>query len=51
MYIYIYIYMYVYIYILCCNFNVKGRIFDKDKMSKCKKSKSVFCLFGPLIRK
>ena len=28
---------------------MKERIFDKDKMSKRKKSKLVFYLFGPLI--
>ena len=40
----IYIYM-KYIYISMW----KERIVDKDKMSKRRKSKLVFCLFGPLI--
>ena len=35
--------------LLNCKFNVKERIFDKEKMLKGKKSKLVFCLFGPLI--
>ena len=34
-----------------CKVNVQERIFDKDKMSKRKKSELVSCFFGPLISK